>query len=181
MSDPPAGKDDERFVQLLANNQVRLRAYVFSLIRDWTHADDVLQEASSAMWRKRASYDPERDYFRWACGVALIEVLRHRRKAATDRLQFDESLISTLAVEYLERSDEADQRRAALPRCLKKLSEQDRWLITARYSTGQSVPKLAGALGRPASSVYSALTRIRESLYRCVERSVAESNRRPTR
>lgn len=167
---------DERFVQLLSQHQIRLRAYVFTLVRDGPHADDVLQEASIALWKKRESYDPARDFFRWACGVALIEVLRHRRKTATDRLQFDEALINTLAEEYLERADENDRRRAALPNCLKKLSEQDRWLVSAHYSSDLAVADIANQLHRPLSTVYSSLVRIREDLYQCVERSLAQES-----
>ncbi len=164
---------DDRFVQLFAQSQLRLRAYIFSLVRDCTHADDVLQEASIALWKKRATFDPTRDFFRWACGVALIEVLRFRRMAATDKLQFDEALINTLAEEYLEHADDNDRRRTALPDCMKKLSEQDRWLLSARYSSEITVAQIAEQLGRPLSTVYSSLVRIRESLYRCVELAIA--------
>ena len=164
---------DDRFVQLLAQNQLRLRTYVFTLVRDGSQADDVLQEASITLWNKRHTYDASRDFFRWACGVALIEVLRFRRKAATDKLQFDEALINTLAEEYLERADENDRRRAALPHCLQKLSDQDRWLVSAHYNSDISVAQIAEQMGRPLSTVYSSLVRIRETLYRCVERSLA--------
>lgn len=169
----PATLTDERFVQLLTQNQLRLRTYIFTLVRDSSHADDILQEASIALWKKRESFDTSRDFFRWACGIALIEVLRHRRKAAADRLQFDEALVNLLAEEYIEHAEESDRRRAALPDCLNKLSEQDRWLVSARYSSGITVKQIAEQLGRPLSTVYSSLARIRESLYRCVEHSIA--------
>jgi RNA polymerase sigma-70 factor, ECF subfamily len=171
---------DDCFVQLLAQNQLRLRAYIFTLVRDCSDADDVLQDASIALWKKRATFDPSRDFFRWACGVALIEVLRFRRKSATDKLQFDEALISTLAEEYLEYSDECDRRRAALPHCLKKLSDQDRWLVGARYSAEITVAQIAEQLGRPLSTVYSSLVRIRETLFRCVQQAISREAHPPS-
>lgn len=164
---------DDHFVQQFAQHQLRLRTYIFALVRDCSYADDVLQEASIALWKKRATFDPSRDFFRWACGVALIEVLRFRRKTATDRLQFDEVLINTLAEEYLEYAEDSDRRRAALPDCMKKLSDQDRWLLSARYSSEIAVSQIAEQLGRPLSTVYSSLVRIREMLFRCVEQTIA--------
>ncbi len=169
--------DNDDFVQMLAEHQRRLRAYVFTLGPDCSHADDVLQDASVALWKRRDAYDRSRDFFPWACGVALIEVLRYRRKMATDRLQFDDALINTLSMEYLERSDDVEVRQAALADCLKKLSGHDYWLITSRYSVGTRVPELAASIGRPASTVYSALARIREVLHRCVERTLALNSR----
>ena len=168
--------DDDDFMQMLAEHQRRLRAYVFTLVQDGAHADDVLQDASVALWKRRDAYDRSRDFFRWACGVALIEVLRYRRKMANDRLRFDDALINTLSMEYLERSDDTEARHAALADCLKKLSSNDYWLITSRYSVGTRVPELAASIGRPASTIYSALARIREVLHRCVERTLAQSS-----
>ena len=71
---------DEGFVELLTKYQLQLRSYIFALVRDSSAADDVMQDASVALWKMRQGYDPSRDFFRWACGVALIEVLRFRRK-----------------------------------------------------------------------------------------------------
>lgn len=167
---------DDRFVQLLSHNQLKLRSFVFSLIRDYNDADDVLQNASIALWKKRATYDSTRDFFRWAAGVVMIEVMRYRRRTASDKLQFDEALVNTLAEEYLENTDNLDRRRGALPECLKKLTAQDRWLISARYSSEISVAQIAEQQGKPLSTVYRSLVRIREALYQCVQRSVAQDS-----
>ena len=55
---------DDRFVEMLAKNQLRLRSYVFTLLRDASAVDDVMQEASIALWKKRHRYDITRDFFR---------------------------------------------------------------------------------------------------------------------
>jgi RNA polymerase sigma-70 factor (ECF subfamily) len=169
---------DDAFVELLAKHQMRLHSYVFALVRDGTDAEDVFQESCVALWRKRQDYDRERDFFRWACGMALIEVLRHRRKAATDKLRFDEALLSTLAAEYVQHADELDRRRAALPKCIQKLSPQDRWLLDARYRSGVTTAQIAEHLQRPVSTIYSSLARIREALYRCVRSAIAQESHR---
>ncbi len=168
-----AEQSDDRFVELLSAHQVRLRAYIFAVLRDAANADDVLQNACMALWSKRSEYDHARDFFRWACGMAIIEVLRFRRKAATDRLLFDEALIQTLAAEFVEQVDAGDLRRAALPKCLQKLDKEDRAILESRYRKGLKVDDLAGQLGKPVSTVYRMLAKIREQLFACVQRTVA--------
>src|SRR4051794_20162523 len=91
--------DDDPFVELVAKSQVRLRTYICTFLRDRSATDDVLQEVNVALWKNRKAYDPGREFIRWAAGVALIEVLRFRRKSATDKLLFDEALLNTLAAD----------------------------------------------------------------------------------
>jgi RNA polymerase sigma-70 factor, ECF subfamily len=165
---------DDRFVQLLSSNQLRLRSYVFTLIRDANDADDVLQNASIVLWKKRSSYDESRAFFPWAAGVVLIEILKYRRRVASDKLQFGEALINSLAEDYLEYAEENDRRREALPICIGKLDSRDRWLISARYSSEIAVAQIAKQLDTPLSTVYRSLARIREILYQCVQRTIAQ-------
>src|SRR5262245_25737660 len=95
----------ERFVQLFAKHQRGIQAYIWTLVSHRDDSDDILQETSVSLWRKWAEYDPNRDFFRWACGIAFIEVLRHRRRHASRRLWFSEELLETLAAEFVEQSD----------------------------------------------------------------------------
>jgi RNA polymerase sigma-70 factor (ECF subfamily) len=171
--DDPA---DDEFVELLTRHQLRLRGYVFALISIASDADDVLQEACAALWKKRRQFDRSRDFLPWACGVALIEVLRYRRKKAADRLLFSEAVLNALSSDYLERADELERRRDLLPRCLAKLKERDRWLIETRYRAEASVAQIAAQMGCPLSTVYSSLARIRDRLHRCVNAALRQES-----
>jgi RNA polymerase sigma-70 factor (ECF subfamily) len=171
-----ADQRDDRFVELLSAHQARLRAYIFALLRDVANVDDVLQDAYMALWSKRAEYDATRDFFRWACGMAIIEVLRFRRKAATDRLLFDEALIQTLAADFVEQGDVSDLRRAALPACLQKLGVQERALLESRYRQSVKVEDLAGQFGKPVSTMYRMIAKAREQLFACVQRAIARES-----
>jgi RNA polymerase sigma-70 factor (ECF subfamily) len=167
---------DSRFVELLTSSQVRLRCYALSLIRISADADDVVQNASIALWEKRKEYDPNRDFFPWACGVVLVEVLRYRRKVATDKLMFDEVLLNTLATEYIKHVDELDHRRELLHDCVLKLPEKDKVLLNERYGDSIKPKEIAKKHGCPPTTVYSALARIRESLHRCIDVSMAQDS-----
>lgn len=133
-----------------------------------------MQETSVALWQKWEDFDPNRDFCRWACGMAHIEILRHRRKYASKRLFFDESLIRDIAEQSLERNDVAEQRTDALKNCLKKLGSSDLALVEHRYRKDVTAKQTAEDLGRSPSTVYKALARIRRTLLACVRRSARQ-------
>jgi RNA polymerase sigma-70 factor, ECF subfamily len=166
--------EDDPFVELLAANQVWLRTYLCTLLRDRTATDDVQQEANVALWKSRKAYDATRDFKRWAAGVALIEVLQYRRKTATNKLQFDESLLNILSADYVKEIGEVTAREAALSECVRKLKTDDRWLLETHYWSGLAITQIASQLGRPVSTLYSSLARIREALYRCIQSQIAQ-------
>jgi RNA polymerase sigma-70 factor (ECF subfamily) len=165
---------DDSIVELMTRNQLRLRSFILTLVRETSAAEDVFQETSLVLWRKRQDFDFEKDFFRWACGIALLEVLQYRRRADADRLLFDEELINALAIDYVEHSEVWDRERSALRGCMQKLNSRDRWLLDARYLSGIKTAQIAEQLGRPLSTVYSSLSRIRETLFRCVQTTIAQ-------
>ncbi|QDU88864.1 RNA polymerase sigma factor [Pirellulimonas nuda] len=165
---------DAVFIERLTSCQVRLRAFALSIVPRSDDADDVLQSACVKLWEKRGDYDPDRNFFPWASGFVLIEVLRLRRKKATDKLMFGEALINSLAADYVAGVTEMDLRREQLRLCVAKLSPRDRDLLGERYDADLKAKQLAGKRGMPVTTVYSALARIRESLYRCIEANLAK-------
>ena len=164
----------DQFVQLFAMHQRRVHAYIGAILPNRSDADDVMQETSIALWRKWGDFDQSRDFYRWACGVAHIEVLRHRRKHASQRLFFAEDLMIEIAEEVLRQSEIIDLRGEALARCLQKLNDESRQLIEHRYGQGVTALQTAKDLGRPPSTVYKALARIRKTLLACIRRRLAE-------
>lgn len=168
--------DDARFVELLTSSQIGLRAFALSMIRIPADADDVLQNACVALWEKRRKYDHERDFFPWACGVVLVEVLRYRKKSARDKHLFDEVLLNSLATDFVRHRDQLDRRRELLHDCVGDLNGEDRTLLTDRYGLGMKPKELAANRRRPPTTIYSALARVRETLYRCVEAKLASDS-----
>lgn len=163
------------FVQLFAKHQCALNSFVSSLVPTRADAEDVLQETSLALWKKWADYDVTRDFFRWACGIAHIEVVRQRRKAATDRLWFNEELIEVLSFEMIENRELLDLRRDALESCIKKLPGADQSVLELRYRSGMGVEKVADSLGRTTRTIHRMLARIRRLLHQCINATVRKS------
>jgi RNA polymerase sigma-70 factor (ECF subfamily) len=166
--------DSDRFLQLFAQHQRSVHAYIHSLVPSRVDADDVMQETCLVLWRKWGEFDPNRDFIRWACGIAFHEVLKLRRRAATSRCYFNEELLEQLSVEAIPKSDELESRQVALFRCLSKLGASDRELIERRYRAKTTARQVANDLDRPASTIYKSLARIRNALFDCVERTLAQ-------
>src|SRR3954447_12431536 len=166
----------EEFVQTFARYQQDVQAYLLTLVPNRSDCDDLMQETSVALWRKWPEFDHQRDFFRWACGIAFIEVLRYRRHTSTQRMWFSEDLIETLAVEFVDRSELLALRAEALQSCLEKLDKQDRIIIESRYRDGSTVQDVAHQLSRPVGSLYKAVVRIRERLQMCIEGTIARQS-----
>src|SRR5215510_5949317 len=130
---PLKSYDSGRFVQLFAQHQRGIHAYICTLVPNRVDADDVMQETSLVLWRKWEEFDHNRDFIRWACGIAFNEVLKLRRRVATRRCYFNEELLAQLSAEAIEQSDALELRQAALTGCMKKLGPRDRELIERRY------------------------------------------------
>lgn len=175
MTSPP--DHHEEFVRLFSKYEGNLRAFVTSLLPNWEGVDEVMQETSLVMWRKFDQFDPDRPgskFIDWSFMIARYEVLKYRRKRATDRLVFSEDVYELLAAEAEEVAAEHPQRQRALQGCIAKLEPPQRELIQIAYADGISIKAAADRVGRTPTGLYKALARIRKSLHRCIEFSLSE-------
>lgn len=177
-SDDFASTDpDEELVQLIAQAQRRLYAFILALVRRPADTDDILQEVNVVLWRKRETYRSGTDFLSWAVEIARLQVLAHRARQARHGIRFDTSLLADIADAALAESEQYDRRDAALRSCLQKLPEQQRELIVRRYQPKATVNALAEEMGKTAKAVSESLRRIRETLRQCIERTLAAESR----
>tara|TARA_R110002096_G_scaffold74283_2_gene176099 strand:- start:161 stop:694 length:534 start_codon:yes stop_codon:yes gene_type:complete len=162
---------EELFVQLFAQNERHIRAFVRSMGLDWTSVDDVVQTVSLVMWRKWDQFDPDTDFMKWGRVIARFEVLKFRRTMARDRHVFYDDLIELIADASLEREAQVSNEHyvECLQACLDTLPEQSRELIRAAYEGDKSIKEVAADVGKSATALYKALDRIRKQLQGCIE------------
>lgn len=169
---------DDRFLRAFVGSESALRAFARSIVPDWDAVDEVMQEASVVLWRKFGELDAVENFLPWAKVVVRFEALRARRKMARDRLVFSEELLTLLADESEESSeDERLVEAAALRRCLGKMSPAHRELVLAPYAGSGRVKELGEQTNRTANSLYKLLGRLRAKLQECVERELAGERR----
>jgi RNA polymerase sigma-70 factor (ECF subfamily) len=169
MTPPP----DEAFVLELTSCQRRLYAYVFSLLGSHDQTLDVVQETNMVLWRRASEFEPGTHFIAFAFRIAHFQVLSLRQRVHREKLLFDDQLLGEIA-ERIQQDVHDEERQRILEKCIEKLAPQHRDLVRLRYAEGSSVEAVAAKLNKTIGSVAMVLHRIRMSLIRCVDRSLAK-------
>jgi RNA polymerase sigma-70 factor (ECF subfamily) len=142
-------------------------AYVVTLLRSSSAAEDVTAQAFERAFRKARSYDPGKGGARaWLFGIA--------RNAALDELRRGKR-IATLVAEPVAAAaapDEAAERaleRAAVRNALAGLPPRDREVIALKFHAGLDNAELAAVLGVSLSNAGTQLHRAMTKLRRAVD------------
>ena len=166
----------DEFVRLFTIHEPRLHAYVLSMVPNWADAEEVLQDSNTILWKKFGEFEPESNFFAWACQIARNEVMHYRRRKGRERVRFDDEFIDRVAEESVRIDDELREQQAELIACLDKLPLGDRDLIARRYEQGASTAEVARQVDRSVDGIYKSLARIRGSLLECVQRAESRRN-----
>jgi len=167
-------EEAREFVRLLTQSQRPLYAFIRSQVYSRTDADELLQQTTTILWEKHASFDRSQSFIRWACGVAWREVLQHRRNSRRRELAIGPELGDVLAEKLASAADQVDRRLDKLQECMAALKPRSRRLIERRYYQDQDVGQIAAQTGASESTVYKALTNIRRLLLDCIQRKLQE-------
>ncbi len=166
---------DSEFVRLLTEHQSPLRAYILSLMPNYTDTQDVLQDVNVVLWENRGSFELGTNFKAWAYQVVRYRVINERKKLRRNSwLVFDDDVANMLAGEGDQyTSDRMESRRQALRHCLEKLRPQDRALLRARYTSETNLERFATESGSRPGTLRVALYRLRAALRRCIDRRLA--------
>jgi RNA polymerase sigma-70 factor, ECF subfamily len=157
---------DLAFDRLYRSSRDDLYAYVASLLRDATAAEEVTAAAFERAYRKRHRFDPERGEPRaWLFGIArnaaLDELRRRGRQAELTAEPAD--LHDFGAAEGAEHSE----RRLAVSAALERLAPGERELIALKFFAGLGNAEIAQVLGISESNagtkLHRAMTKLREA------------------
>ncbi|MCB1231959.1 MAG: sigma-70 family RNA polymerase sigma factor [Verrucomicrobiae bacterium] len=170
ISDEDGTDRTEEFLTLLNEHESALRAYVHSLVREPSDAEDILQETRLVMWRNFEKFEAGTHFKAWAKKIAFHQILTFRRKAKRDTALSEESL-ELLALELTKNESRHDRRAVALRKCVRQLSLPHRQIFLMRYSREMSIEDIASAVDRTEGAVYRLLSRLRASLQDCVNRN----------
>ena len=154
-----------------------LAAHLRSATGDMHAAEDLLQAVAGVLWEKRADFDTSRPFAAWAVGVAQLEVLKWRQRAARSREVLSEDALHLLAEVANEHEGEADDRYFFLAECLQGLTDMARRVLQMKYAGGLKIRDIASGLARSVAAVEMMLVRSRRELRECIERKMAQSAR----
>ncbi len=166
-----------KFLESFLRSEGRIFAYILTL---WPHradADDLLQEVSLFMWDQFDEQNPPVDFVAWGCRIAYFKILDFRKKLQRSRLIFNQETLERIAAVASERESTLAARQEALTQCIERLPSRDRDLLAQRFEAGATTQATADRVGRSVDAVYKALSRIRDTLFECVNRRLATEAR----
>jgi RNA polymerase sigma-70 factor, ECF subfamily len=165
-------RNTDDFIRLFSQHTSSICTYIHLLIPGYSDAEDVFQETSRVIWEKFDEFQPGpgSSFRAWALRIAQIEVLGYRRRERRRHKLFSDQAYAALEQAAALAVDQLDVRLDSLGDCYRKLPEDDRRLLDARYRVGMAVEAIAAQLGQSVHSVYRTFRRIHESLFNCIRR-----------
>jgi RNA polymerase sigma-70 factor (ECF subfamily) len=159
-----------RFDALYRETASDVFAYVMTLLRDRSAAEDVTATAFERAYRRQSGFDPKRGTQRaWVFGIArnaALDELRARKRTAallTDPEDPDAQRDDGTA------EDEAALRRAAVAAALTQLDPRERELIALKFHAGLDNAEIAKVLNisvaNAGTRVHRAVTRLRKACH----------------
>ncbi len=165
---PVVATDTETFAALYERTFPRVYAYVASLLRDRSTAEDVTAQAFERAYRKRRSYRASRGTQEaWLFGIArnaaLDELRRRKRRASL--VDHAENVHSAAPDDLADRALRRETVRAALG----KLSAAERDLVALKFAGGLSNAEIARVLRTSESNagtrLHRTMTKLREACH----------------
>jgi len=164
------------FLKLYTSHEVRLRAFALSLVRGWTDAEEVVQQASLVMWQKFGSFQLGTSFFSWAAKIVHLTAKDLRKRHRREMVHFGDEFAELVAQETNAAAEELAERERVLSECITKLKPKHRTMLDLRYKEDSSGERIAEVLGTSADAVYQSLARIRKALFDCVNRGMGRGS-----
>jgi RNA polymerase sigma factor (sigma-70 family) len=163
-----AGGSWERFEALYRASRDDVFAYVATLLRDRTAAEDVTALAFERAYRRRASFDRRRGVERaWLFGIArnaALDELRRRKRIAG-------LLVDPEDVSAPSTADGAEValRRTAVRSAVAELNGREREIVALKFHAGLSNGEIGRVLGLSETAAGTLLYRTMEKLRRACD------------
>lgn len=161
-------------VQLLLKHRRKFLGAIRSMVGDEHLAEDIFQEVSIAAISKCDQiYDAEH-FAPWVRSAARLQALVALRNRNRLPRMMSAEVLDLLEPHWARFDKHSDADLSdALKDCLVRLSPYARKLIETRYVHGKRGSNLASALQRSVNTVYVALSRVHDSLRKCMQRQLA--------
>lgn len=168
-----AAASTEEFVRFYSKSQQRIMRFIQCLVPCHSLAEDILQETSVILWKKWPEFQRDKDFVKWACGIARLEVFRMLRQNRKSGQYLNEDVLNQVAEAALAEAVDIDRfaaGEAALKNCIQELAQTEKRILTLRYQYEKTIVEIADECNRPKSSIHDLLAKIRARLMRCVRR-----------
>jgi RNA polymerase sigma-70 factor (ECF subfamily) len=161
---------EDKIVDILFKNRLKLTAYVRSIVCDFHTAEDICQTVSLEAVQSAAKFNDSEHLVRWLWKVCRNQSIKKLSEQKRQPLILDEQILEAVQGEFEKASFlNSSDTYVMLEKCLDKLSAFARRLIKLRYQKNLTGTDLAGALNLKVGSVYVTLSRIHRKLQDCLK------------
>lgn len=155
----------------------RLRRYARAMLGDRAAADDLVQDTLERAWSRVAQWRPGSDLRAWLFGIMHNLRVDQLRRGSLATHSLDEA-----AAEVPTRATQADRLEVMdIEAALRQLPDEQREVLLLVALEEMSYAEVAAALGIPAGTVMSRLSRGRERLRQIMEGRQSGANLRVVR
>ena len=173
------GGEQAEYAELIRRYQDRLRAALSFYCISQAEVEEHLQEAFVQAYAQLASYHRAVPFYPWLKGIAMNGLKMELRRLQTAR-RCNADYLRCVRLAKLEKDPEgaeAEERAAALHRCLEKLPREEAALIQAKYSENLPLEELAGRMQTTTGALKVRLLRLRHALRTCILKQLAQAQR----
>jgi len=174
LSTTHSGRIRLALVTLLGEHRAMIRMYAYAITGDSSLVEDIYQEVSLAIVHHWDELPTGEGVVPWLKETTRRRSLEALRRFRSRRLVLDEATLARVEAALPsapEGRDVSAARREILSRCVEKLADDARSVVTERYWGNLSCDEIARKTGRTVKSVYGILARTRLALADCVRRA----------
>lgn len=99
--------------------------------------------------------------------------LAQRAKNSRSKLLQSDEFLRAVSDEFERQTDSHEVRNKYLEGCINELHPDHQKLVRGYYSSQKQIAALAQEMGKSTVAIYRRLSRIRHTLFQCVERKIA--------
>lgn len=167
----------ERILRAAFDCREDLIAYAWSLIGNYSAAEDAVQEGMLVVVKKYEQFEEGTSMLAWCRSIVRIETLRAKQRYRRERTLAERVLDDAIDAAFDEFQvsrvrEDRDIRRDALGHCFEQLSERGRIVLRARFVDDLGYPQIGQRLEMTIEAVRKALFRSKKQLRECVESKV---------
>ena len=164
------------FESLVRRYQREIFAYAVRLAPRVDLAEDLVQDVFIESFRSLDGYQGKGPFSQWLRGI-VRNLARQQWQRLSQQRGVERDGLAEFVEQLADRTAKVDplilsEQVAAMGRCMGKLTDRASQLVRMRHVQGLNSQEIARLIGGKASTVRMGLTRVLETLRRCMDREL---------
>jgi RNA polymerase sigma-70 factor (ECF subfamily) len=161
---------EKEILRFLMQSRERISAAAWLVVKDAHVAEDIFQNTVLKAVTKDVSFEAEAALFSWAFITARRDSLNWCRKHGRESVGIDEDILTLIHQDWQnDHLNPKGNRFELLRDCMEELPQKSEKILRLRYFQGLSCGEIADSISITLDAVYKRLSRIQNSLRKCVE------------